>query len=135
MWLFHHKNNTKKGVLVQSLSCVQLFETPWTAAHQASLSFTMSRILLKLASLIWWCHPTISSSVACQEAFNFLCAVLDLSGTLWPLLIPVNIQELRGEACLSRGWGIQAFLITVISTLFLFMSHTVKGDCLQLSLW
>ena len=27
----------------------------------------------------------------------FLCAVLDLSGTLWPLLI-LNIQELRGEA-------------------------------------
>ena len=25
---------------VQSLSCVQLFETPWTAAHQASLSIT-----------------------------------------------------------------------------------------------
>ena len=26
--------------LVQSLSCVQLFATPWTTAHQASLSFT-----------------------------------------------------------------------------------------------
>ena len=28
-------------VVVQSLSCVQLFATPWTAAHQASLSFTI----------------------------------------------------------------------------------------------
>ena len=28
---------------VQSLSCVRLFETPWTAAHQASLSITNSR--------------------------------------------------------------------------------------------
>ena len=27
---------------VQSLSCVQLFETPWITAHQASLSFTNS---------------------------------------------------------------------------------------------
>ena len=45
----------------------------------------------------------------------------------------LNIQELRGEARLSQGSGIQAFLITVISTLFLFMSHVVKGDCLQLS--
>ena len=27
--------------VVQSLSCVQLFMTPWTAAHQASMSFTM----------------------------------------------------------------------------------------------
>ena len=29
----------------------------------------------------------------------------------------------------------QAFLITVISTLFLFMSQMVKGDCLELSLF
>ena len=33
------------------LSCVQLFVTPWTAAHQASLSFTISRSLLKLMSI------------------------------------------------------------------------------------
>ena len=36
---------------VQSLSCVQLFETPWTAARQASLSFTISQSLLKLMSI------------------------------------------------------------------------------------
>ena len=35
-------------VVVQSLSCVQLFVTPWTAAHQASLSFTISWNLLRL---------------------------------------------------------------------------------------
>ena len=33
---------------VQSLSCVRLFATPWTAAHQASLSIINSRSLLKL---------------------------------------------------------------------------------------
>ena len=32
-------------------SCVQLFVTPWTAAHHASLSFTNSRSLLKLMSI------------------------------------------------------------------------------------
>ena len=36
---------------VQSPSCVQLFATPWTAAHQASLSITKSRSLLKLMSI------------------------------------------------------------------------------------
>ena len=36
---------------VQSLSCVRLFATPWTAAHQASLSITTSRSLLKLMSI------------------------------------------------------------------------------------
>ena len=36
--------------LVQSLSCVRLFETPWTAAHQASLSITNTQSPLKLMS-------------------------------------------------------------------------------------
>ena len=31
---------------------------PWTAALQASLSFTISQSLLKLMSIEWWCHPT-----------------------------------------------------------------------------
>ena len=50
---------------VQSLSCVQLFVTPRTAAHQASLSITNSRSLLKLMSIelamssnhLILCHP------------------------------------------------------------------------------
>ena len=36
---------------VQSLSRVQLFATPWTAARQASLSITNSQRLLKLMSI------------------------------------------------------------------------------------
>ena len=36
---------------VQSLSCVWLFATPWTAAHQASLFITDSQSLLKLMSI------------------------------------------------------------------------------------
>ena len=36
---------------VQLLNCVRLFATPWTAAHQASLSITNSQSLLKLMSI------------------------------------------------------------------------------------
>ena len=36
---------------VQSLSCVQLFVTPWIAACQASLCITNSQSLLKLMSI------------------------------------------------------------------------------------
>ena len=36
---------------VQSLNCVRLFATPWTAAHQASLSITNSWRLLRLMSI------------------------------------------------------------------------------------
>ena len=35
-------------VIAQLLSCVQLLGTPWTTAHQASLSFTISLSLLTL---------------------------------------------------------------------------------------
>ena len=53
--------------LVQSLSYVRLFATPWTAAHQASLSFTISQSLLKLMSIesvmpsnhLILCHPLL----------------------------------------------------------------------------
>ena len=52
---------------VQLLSRVQLFATPWTAAHQASLSITNSRSLLKLmpiesvipSSHLILCHPLL----------------------------------------------------------------------------
>ena len=52
---------------VQSLSRLQLFATPQTAAHQASLSITSSRSLLKLMSIesvmpsnhLILCHPLL----------------------------------------------------------------------------
>ena len=53
--------------VVQSFSHVWLFEAPWTAAHQASLSFTISWNLLKLMSIelvmpsnhLVICHPLL----------------------------------------------------------------------------
>ena len=54
-------------VVVQSLSHVWLFATPWTAACQASLSFTISWSLLRLMSIelvmpsshLILCHPLL----------------------------------------------------------------------------
>ena len=48
---------------VQLLRHVHLFVIPWNATRQASLSFPISRSLLKpmsMMSLSQWCHPTIS---------------------------------------------------------------------------
>ena len=42
---------TQTIVVVQLLSCVWLFKTPWTAAHKASLSFIISKSFLKLMSI------------------------------------------------------------------------------------
>ena len=45
------RTSTKVVFIVQLLNRVQLFATPWTAARQASLSFTISQSLLKLMSI------------------------------------------------------------------------------------
>ena len=55
------------SIVVQSLSHIRLFAIPWTAACQASLSFTISRSLLKLMSIevggpfnhLVLCHPLL----------------------------------------------------------------------------
>ena len=56
---------------VQSLSQVRLFATPWTAAHQASLSITVSRSLLKLMSIASSVHGIFQARVLewgeCQQ--------------------------------------------------------------------
>ena len=54
-------------VVAQSLSHIRLFVTPWTAAHQASLSFTNTQSSLKLMSIesvmpsnhLVLCHPLL----------------------------------------------------------------------------
>ena len=43
--------NLVVAVVAQLLSCVRLFVGPWTAARQASLSFTVSQSFLKLLSI------------------------------------------------------------------------------------
>ena len=50
-----------------------LFVTPWSAARQSPLSFTISWSLLKFMSINQWCCPAISSSVtpfsSCPQSF------------------------------------------------------------------
>ena len=60
-------------IVVQLLSHVLLFTTPWTAAHQASLSLTISRVCSYSCPLNRWCPPAISFSVtpfsSCLQSF------------------------------------------------------------------
>ena len=56
---------------VQSLSCAQPFETPWTAAHLASMSITNSWSLLKLMlikSVMTSNHPILCQSLLLQPS-------------------------------------------------------------------
>ena len=79
-------NNLNSFVIVPSLSCVQLFETPWNAAQRASLTFTISQSLLKLMSIesmmpsnhLILCHsllllPSIFPSIGVFSNESALC--------------------------------------------------------------
>ena len=98
------------AVVVHLLSRVRLFMIPWTAAHQASLSFTISQSLLKLMSIeSVMPSPTFSSSVtpfsSCLKYFlalvSFLMSQLFASGgqsiavSVSAPVLPMNIQDFR----------------------------------------
>ena len=68
---------------VQSLSCVWLLATPWTATHQASLSITISRACSNSCPSNWWCHPTISSSVITSRLQSFPASVFSNESVLY----------------------------------------------------
>ena len=59
--------------VVQSLSCVWFFVTPWTAARQSSCPSPSPRACSNSCPVSRWCHPTISSSVlpfsSCPQSF------------------------------------------------------------------
>ena len=61
--MYNNKSLRAQFSSVQSLTCVQLSVTPWTTAHQASLSITSSGPHTNLCPSHQWCHPASSSPV------------------------------------------------------------------------
>ena len=101
---------------VQSLSCVRLFGTLWTAAHQASLSFTISWSFLKLMSIelvmpfnhLILCGPLSSQSSPLQSfsaSGSFQMSLLFTPGSqsigvsVSASVLPINTQDLS-----TSGW-------------------------------
>ena len=74
---------------VQSLSGIQLFVTPWTAAHQDSLSITNSHSLVKLMSI----ESVMPSN------YLILCRPLLLLLSMFP-----SIRVFSNEAALRIRW-------------------------------
>ena len=81
-------------VVVQSLSRIQLFVTPWTAALQASLSITIFQSLLKFMSIelviltnhLILCHPFLLLPFPNRsQAFKLIiCKVQVIYIIFWP---------------------------------------------------
>ena len=84
--------------VVQSLSGVQLFSTPWTAAHQASLSFTISQSLLKLMSI----ESVMPSNLL------ILCRPLLLLPSLFPSIRVFSNESVLRIRCPNFGVSVSA---------------------------
>ena len=80
---------TMETVVVSSLSHVQLFATPWTAARQASLSFTISQSLLKLMFIV----------LTMPSNHLILCRSLLLLPSIFP-----SIRVFSNELALHIRW-------------------------------
>ena len=77
------------GIVVQLLSWVRLFVNPWTAAHQASLSFTISLSLLKPMSI----------ELVMSSSHLILCCPLLLLPSIFP-----SIRVFSNELALRIRW-------------------------------
>ena len=129
-----------KDVVVQLLSHVRLFATPWTAARQVSLSFTISWSLLKLMSielvmpsncLILCCSFLLLSSIRVFSSELALCI-------RWPKYWSFSISpsnEYLGLISIKTDWFDR---LAIQGTLKSLLQHTVWKHQLfgaQPSLW
>ena len=83
------KTEHVKYTSVQSLSCVRVFATPWTVAHQASPSIASSWSLLKLMSI----ESVMPSN------YLILCCPLLLPPSIFP-----SIRGFSNESVLHIRW-------------------------------
>ena len=147
------ENNLQKlfliSVMLRSvhlLSLVQLFATPWTVAHQASLSITNSQSCSNSCPLSWWCHPTISSFVvpfsSCPHSYPaarsfpmnqfFTSDGQSIGASASASVLPVNIQD-----WFPLGWtgwiSLQSKGLSRVFSKNTIQTHQFFGA--QLSLW
>ena len=83
------ERHTVQSSSAQSLSCVRLFATPWTAACQASLSITNSQSLLRLMCIA----PVMPSN------HLILCCLLLLLPSIFP-----SIRVFSNKSVLCITW-------------------------------
>ena len=108
---------------IQSLSCVQLFATWWTAAHQASLSIINSQSLLQLMSIefvmpsnhLFLCHPLLLPSIFPSiRVFSYESILQSTGVSASASVLPMNIQD-----WFPSGWtGWISFLTKGLSRVF-----------------
>ena len=143
---FHGQRVGYSPIQLSSLSCVRLFATPRTAAHQASLSITNSWSLLKPMSielvmpsnhLILCCPLLLPPSIFPSIRVFFSFSVLHIR---WPKYCSFSFsispsKEYSGLISFSIDW---LDLLAIQWTLRVFSNTTVQKHQFfgaQLSLW
>ena len=97
---------------VQLLSCIQLFETPWTTARKAPCPSPTSGAYPNSCPLSQWCHPTISSSVvpffSCLQSFptsaSFQMSQIFASGGQNTGVSALTALPMNTQDWLPLGW-------------------------------
>ena len=127
---------------VQSLSCVQLFVTSWTAACQAYLSITNSESLLKFMSIesvmpsnhLILCHPLLMPSIFPSiRVFSSESVLLIRWPKYWSFSFSISpSNEYSGLISFRMDW---VDLLAVQGTLkSLLQHHSSKASILRLAL-
>ena len=127
---------------VQSLSCVQLFVTPWTTACQASLFITNSQSLLKLMSiesvmpsnhLILWGLPSHPPSIFPRiRVFSYELVLCNRWPKYWSFsfsIIPSN--DLSGLISFRMDWLDLLAVQRILKSLL--QHHSSKASILRCS--
>ena len=125
---------------VQSPSRVRLLVTPWTAAHQASLSFAVSQSLLKLMSIesvmpsnhLILCHPLLPSIFPSIRVFSNESVLHTRWPKYWSFSFNISpFNEYSGLISFRMDWF---DLLAVQGTLkSLLQHHSSKASILQCS--
>ena len=97
---------------VQLLSCIQLFETPWTTASKAPCPSPTPGAYPNSCPLSQWCHPTISSSVvpffSCLQSFptsaSFQMSQIFASGGQNTGVSALTALPMNTQDWLPLGW-------------------------------
>ena len=150
-------------LLLFSLSIVSDSATPWTAAHQASLSFTISPSLCKLMSTeslmssihLILCHPQLllpsvfpsigvfsNESVLCIRwpqywGFSFSISPSNEYSRLISFRIDSDlILQSKGLSCLLQNHSSKASILWCSAFLMVQLSHSkMPGKTIALTIW
>ena len=131
--------------VVQLLSCIQLFGTPWTAACQVSLSFTIFQSLLKLTSIesimpsnhLVLCRPLLPPSIFPRiRVFSNELALRIRWPKYWSFSFSINpSNEYSGLISFRMDWLDRLAVQGILKNLLQHYSSKASVFDAQPSLW